>query len=133
MPRLIRLELYPSTYYRSLADKRGKMNMDVVPNKMKSWTDPMSSFPWRRTHPMTMCSKAKNVQIIVGQLSTKAGWWDSPLARQSFSRSIASTLNYINTKLGLLSLPSLVFNKKFTTSEWTSKYMFCPTGKTIWC
>ena len=52
-----------------------------------------------------------------------------PLAIQSFSRSIASTPNYINSKLGLLSLPSLVFNKKFTISEWTSKYIFGPTGK----
>ena len=48
----------------------------------------------------------------------------------SFSRSIASTPNYINnSKLGLLFVSSLVVNKKFTISEWTSKYIFCPTEK----
>ena len=31
LPRLLGLELYPSTYHGPLADKRGKMNMDVVP------------------------------------------------------------------------------------------------------
>ena len=35
--------------------------------------------------------KAKNVWITVGQLPTKAGWYDAPFALQGFSRSIAST------------------------------------------
>ena len=50
--------------------------------------------------------KAKNVPII--------GCSDSCLALQSFSRSIASTLNYLNSRLDQLSLPSLVFNKKIS-------------------
>ena len=36
-----------------------------------------------------MRGKAKNVQIIVHHLPTKAEWWDSTLALQSFSQSIA--------------------------------------------
>ena len=40
-----------------------------------------------------MAGKAKNVRIIVRQLPTKAGWWDSTLALQSFSRSIALAKN----------------------------------------
>ena len=51
-------------------------------NKMKSWTDlTLYSFPWRRL---------KSVWIIVAHIS---GWWDSPLALQSFSWSIAGTPN----------------------------------------
>ena len=90
------------------------------------------SFSWRKTHQWQCVDKAKNVQITVSQLLTKAGWWHSPLALQSFSRNIASTPNYINSNLGLLSLPSLVFNKNFTISEWASKYMFCtPRTRTL--
>ena len=68
--------------------------------------------------------KVKNMRIIVGLLPTKAD-----LTLQSFSRSVASIPNDIYSKLGLLSLPSLVFNKKFTISEWASKYIFCPPRK----
>ena len=117
---------------RDLAEAIKIIPNATLPNKFLTWNKtkyPMFSFPWRRTHPMRMCDKAKNVWIIVGQLSAKAGWWDIPLTLQSFSRSISSTPNYINDKLGLLSFPSLVFNKKFTILEWTSKYMFYPIGK----
>ena len=93
--------------------------------KMKSRIDPTFSFPWRRTHPMAMSGKAKNVRIIIRHLPTKAWWWDSTLPLQSFSHRIAlvSSLYYIDSRLDLLSLPSLVFNKMFTISEWTSWQM----------
>ena len=60
--------------------------------------------------------KAKNMRIIFSQLPKKTLWQDSPLPLQSFSRSIASTPNYINRKLGLLSLPLFFFTKTFTIS-----------------
>ena len=86
-------------------------------NKTKSWTDPTFSFPWRRTYPMAMGDKARNVRVIFLQLPTKAGY-ETPLTLHSLSWSIARTPNYINSRLDLLSLPSLVFNQKCTISEW---------------
>ena len=51
--------------------------------KMKSWTDPISSFPLRRTHPLGR----QNVRLIFGQLPIKAGWCNAPLSLPYFSRS----------------------------------------------
>ena len=50
--------------------------------------------------------KIKSAWIIAGQFPTKAGWQNAHLALQGFSQSIDSTLNYINSKLGFISLPS---------------------------
>ena len=63
----------------------------------------------KETHPIAMeVDKAKNIQIIVSQLPSKAEMMRfSPI--QSFSRGIASTPNYVYSKLGFLTLPSLVF------------------------
>ena len=72
--------------------------------------------------------KTENMWKIVGQLPIKAGWWDASLTFKRFSQSIANTPNYKIAKLSLLSLPSLVLTKKFT-SELPSWYMFCPPRK----
>ena len=54
-------------------------------NKMKSWTDPTSSFPLRRTHPLGR--RLWNVWLILQQLPIKAGWWDASIALRDFRRS----------------------------------------------
>ena len=95
-------------------------------NKMKSWLTPCSHslegelIHWQCVAIQWKCCPQKLHNDIL------------PLALQSFSRSIASTPIYINSKLDLLSLPSLVFNEKFAISEWTSKHMFCPTREWTW-
>ena len=79
----ISLDLHPNT-------KTARWNLGLTPRphffegELIHWVD-----------------KAKSVWIIVGQLLIKAGWWDAPLVLQGFSRNIASTLNYKNSKIRL--------------------------------
>ena len=89
-------------------------------NKMKSWTDTTSSFPWRRTLGEHWVDKVKNEWKIVGQLPIKAGWWDVSFALQRSSRNIASSPNYKNCQIRPSVSP--FFNKKFTIWELASLY-----------
>ena len=48
-------------------------------NKMKTWNDLTSSFPWKGAL-IHLVNKTKNVWLIVRQLLIKAGWGDASLA-----------------------------------------------------
>ena len=77
-------------------------------SKMKPWSNSTFSFPWWRTDPIAMdVDKAKNMRITVAIKSRMMRFF--PRTIQSFSRGIASTPNYIYSKSGFLTLPSLVF------------------------
>ena len=73
-PQLIGLRLYPSTPYRPLDDKHGKMNMDVVPCLIrKTLAKKIELF----------CNWNLKVEdgkvLLVSRESTPAFWWQLPI------------------------------------------------------